>query len=249
MKENKTVLVGMSGGIDSSVAAFLLQKEGYKVEGIYFQLHEDGDDGSVSQKKAEIAAKKIDIPLKKLDCKKIFKDIIISDFIKKYENGLTPNPCVLCNEKIKFNLMLDYAVKNNITFIATGHYAQLTKKGDNVYFIRRGFDTKKDQSYFLYRLNNDVLSRTLFPLGGYLKEDVQVLAQNIGFNVSTLQESQEICFINDNNYRKFIGNTENRLESKKNNPGYFFNISVDILGEHKDWQIIQLARGEKQVFH
>ncbi|MFW6149081.1 MAG: tRNA 2-thiouridine(34) synthase MnmA [Atribacterota bacterium] len=242
MKQNINVLVAMSGGIDSSVAAFLLKKLGYQVHGIYFQLINDknykgkknlGQEAhgsySGSQRVQEIA-EKLNIPFRIIDYRKEFKETIIDDFISKYQNGITPNPCIICNEKVKFNLLFEYAKNNDMQLISTGHYVQTEKSvnGDE-YLLRRGLDIKKDQSYFLYRLNQKILSRSIFPLGKQTKRNTEKIAREIGLIPFRIKESQEICFIYGNNYRQLI----ETKQGKGTKSGYFLDTSGNILGKHK----------------
>lgn len=236
----------MSGGVDSSIAAYLLQKRGYLVEGIYFQLSNENEvkstkKGTLSENntgsnrqtdshRARVIANKLEIPFQVIDCGKEFKKIVINDFIKKYQLGITPNPCIVCNEKIKFKLLFYHARKMNIQFIATGHYARIEKdRKRNIHILKRGLDKKKEQSYFLYRLNQEILSKTIFPLGELTKKTVETMAKDTGLEILHAKESQEICFVSSNNYRKLI-ESQSKGEDRK---GYFLDTSGNILGRHK----------------
>ena len=244
MKNNKSILVAMSGGIDSNTAAFLLKESGYQVTGIYFHLVNDDccdyDFGKeISNKKyfydshiAREVADKLNIKLLEVDYKEAFSRIVIRDFVRKYKSGITPNPCVLCNEKIKFPLLIEHAANNGIKYIATGHYSRIEfNSALNKCVLKRGVDRKKDQSYFLYRLGHDTLPRTIFPLGELTKKNVENIASRAGLKSSKAKESQEICFISGNNYRKLI---EDRVyQQEKKQTGYFVDTSGNVLGIHK----------------
>lgn len=240
MKQDKSVLVAISGGIDSSVAAFLLKNKGFQVKGIFFQLIDEDNiknfkskhhpDFFTGEQRAELAAKKLEIPLYKIDYRKQFREIVINDFINKYQKGITPNPCILCNKEIKFSLLLDYALKKDIQSIATGHYVRVQRDGyRGKYLLKRGLDPKKEQSYFLYRITQDILSKSVFPLGNLTKIDVEKMALEIGLASFSVKESQEICFITGKNYRKMMPYEGER----KNQTGYFVDTSGNILGKHK----------------
>ncbi len=243
MEKKHSVMIAMSGGIDSSVTAFLLKEDGYQVTGIYFSLIDDDKEfekkenngqcrWNCGRQRARITAHKLNIPLFEIDYREKFKEIIIKDFIAKYRSGITPNPCILCNERVKFRLLLDQAIKNNIDFIATGHYVRVEKRHDSDnYILKRGLDRKKDQSYFLYRLKKDVLSKCIFPLGKLQKEDVEKIASELGLEPSNIKESQEICFIQDNDYRDFI--KQNDVSGIDNKEGNFVDLSGKTLGKHK----------------
>ena len=246
MKKNRNVLVAMSGGIDSSVAAFLLQKMGYNIEGIYFQLIDENEievprkdtkgqvrsglNNQTDSNLAKVIANKLKIHFQVIDYRKEFEKIVINNFIKKYRLGMTPNPCIVCNEKIKFKLLSYYAKKMNIHFISTGHYARIEKDSSrNIQILKRGLDIRKEQSYFLYRLDQEILSKTIFPLGNLTKKAVEKMAEDNGLKQFHMRESQEICFVNHNNYRQLI---ESRA-AEEDEKGYFVDKSGNILGRHK----------------
>ena len=229
MKQNK-VLVGLSGGVDSAVSCALLKKKGYAVSAAFLCFW----DGEGRTKKALVDAKKVcavlDIPLEIIDLSSIFKKTVIKYFIDEYAKGKTPNPCVFCNEKMKFKLLLSTAEKKGIKMVATGHYAKIKKSkiGDAVVCkLFPAVDQKKDQSYFLYRLGQEVLSRTVFPLGGYKKEEVRELAKKFGLPVFDKGDSQDVCFMANGNLEEFL---RKKINLKK---GKIINTEGHVLGEHK----------------
>lgn len=240
MEKANSVLVALSGGVDSSIAAFLLKEKGFEVAGIYFHLidkeqypkslNSNQHDYFNNEERVQIIAQKLNIPLYKVDYREDFRKIIILDFVEQYQKGLTPNPCVYCNEKVKFKLLLEYALKNKIESIATGHYAKVElDRKQNKYLLKRGGDRKKEQSYFLYRLSESILAQCIFPLGNLSKKDTEKIAQEIGLTDYILKESQEICFIPGNDYRHLIS----YVGKIKNQAGYFLDSKGNILGKHK----------------
>jgi len=191
----KNVLIGLSGGVDSTVAAAILQEEGYHVEGFYIK---NGFPGK-SEPAARSAADKLNIPLHIEDMTDLFRREIVSYFFREYVRGRTPNPCVICNKQIKFFSLMKMAEQCGFDYIATGHYARIANLGEeNGYRIQRGIDTKKDQSYFLSRLGQRELKRIIFPHGNSTKHEVKEKADAIGFSSLAKSESQEICFIQGN---------------------------------------------------
>lgn len=222
----KKVVVAMSGGVDSSVAAALLKEEGYEVLGVTM-CHYDGDKNleAVHQ-----IAQKLGISWYILDFTKEFKRLVIDYFCKEYLAGRTPNPCVICNLKIKFGLLLKKAKSLGADYIATGHYAiNEYEQKINRFQLKRGVDGSKDQSYFLYRLNQDILPYVLFPLGRFKKSQSRELAKKFGLKNYKKEESQEICFIREGDYRKFL--RQNISGSIKQ--GKFIDNSGNILGIHQ----------------
>ena len=213
------VIVGMSGGVDSSIAAYLLKREGYEVIGAYFKML-DEDKG---YEEAQNIALQLNIPLIKIDIRKDFKNEIIKDFISQYKGGFTPNPCVKCNEKMKFGLAFDKArdIVGN-AFFATGHYA-IIEKNDRMH-LKKAKDGVKDQSYMLWRLKQNQLKKTLFPLGTFTKKDIYKIAGETGLKIPQ-KESQDICFINGK-LRSFL---KKYLKEKR---GEIVDVSGTILGEH-----------------
>lgn len=198
------VLVGMSGGVDSSMAACLLKEAGYEVEGLSLVLRKAEEETAVED--AARTAAYIGIPHTTLDIRKAFREKVIEPFVGSYTEGLTPNPCIFCNRHIKFPFLLKEAGKRGAEFIATGHYAKIEHprypQGGSV--LKKGVDTKKDQSYVLYALGQNVLERLMLPLGDYTKKDVRAKAKELGLPASERPESREICFIKDRDYAGFI---------------------------------------------
>lgn len=191
--KNKKVVVAMSGGIDSSVAAALLQRAGFEVIGVFMKLV-DVPRFREGKKVARKVAKNLKIPFLVLDLRKEFQKRIINEFLKEYRAGRTPNPCIVCNKEIKFGLLLEKVLALNADYVATGHYARLQKKKDDIHLLK-GKDKEKDQSYFLWQLNQKQLKRILFPVGNYTKGQVRKLAKKFKLPIFEIPESQEICFI------------------------------------------------------
>lgn len=197
---NKKAIVGMSGGIDSSVVAILLQEAGYEVEGVYMKLHDKPNYHEANFAKVEQVASNLGIKAHFLDLSKEFKKEVYDYFVSSYKEGLTPNPCIACNKNIKFGKMFEFAKSRRADFVATGHYVRCDGRA-----IYEGVDKTKDQSYFLAQINKDVLPNILFPLGEWVKEDVKEYAKNYDFlsHISSSGESLEICFV-ENTYLEVL---------------------------------------------
>jgi len=192
----------MSGGVDSSVTAALLQKQGYAVEGVTLKLTTGlcCDIGS-----AQAVCGHLNIPHRMIDAQAEFSRDIISDFISEYRHGRTPNPCIKCNDLVKFHLLLHHARANGFDYLATGHYARIEYDPATARsLLKKGVDEQKDQSYFLYRLTQDQMTGVLFPLGGMLKTEVKTRARDLKLPAAGRPESQEICFVPNNDYRSFL---------------------------------------------
>ena len=234
-----TVLLGMSGGVDSSVAAALLVRQGYDVHGVTLQVWEHEDDTVAVSKRweergcckvgiARYVAQTLKIPHEVVDTRETFRAGVIDDFVAGYLDGTTPNPCVRCNERVKLRSLVELADKRGINFVATGHYVRISES-EGTPTLRRAADPKKDQSYFLYRLRQSWLSRILFPVGGMQKKDVWMEAEGLGLPMDELKESQEICFVSHGDYRTFI--EQEAPDAKK--PGAFVDDEGRYLGEHE----------------
>ena len=240
------VIVGMSGGVDSSVAAYLLREKGYEVEGLSFILWEKrrkADFGTCCSlqavEEAAKTAKYIGIPHRIADVKNNFVENVIEPFVNAYAAGLTPNPCILCNRFIKFPLLIKEAGKRNAEFIATGHYARVEpapgteqkaqSKNNLLTLLKKGVDPRKDQSYFLYILNQEKLKKLLLPLGHYRKDEVREIAKDLKLPAVKRAESQEVCFVEDRNYFKFI----EKLSPLAGKPGPILDMTEKVIGTHK----------------
>jgi tRNA-specific 2-thiouridylase len=211
-KGTARVAVAMSGGVDSSVAAALLREQGHEVFGITMRVwnpstlpaEQGGDPSSDHVTDARRVAEQLGIPLHVVDFQEEFRRLVIDDFVGEYFHGRTPNPCVRCNRTVKFGLLLDKARELGADFLATGHYARIERGDDGFFHLLKGEDPRKDQSYFLFALTQEQLSRSLFPLGGLTKPEVRDIASRIGLRVAEKGESQEICFIPDDDYVRFL---------------------------------------------
>jgi tRNA-uridine 2-sulfurtransferase len=202
------VVVGMSGGVDSSVAAWLLKEQGYDVLGLFMKNWEDDDTDEYCTSREDLVdavsvAELIGIEIEAVNFSAEYRERVFAGFLAEYQAGRTPNPDVLCNAEIKFKAFLDHALQLGADRIATGHYAQVRER-DGAFELLKAVDGSKDQSYFLYRLNQAQLSRTLFPLGTMLKRDVRALAQRIGLPNHAKRDSTGICFIGERPFREFL---------------------------------------------
>ncbi len=222
------IAVAMSGGVDSAVAALLLKNEGYEVIGLTAEIL-PSDINSVNKTKyAKIAAAKLKIPHYVVDLKKLFEKKVIANFCQEYEKGKTPNPCIRCNKYIKFGALLKKAKELGAGCIATGHYVKIEYNQEKKrYLLKKGIDSKKDQSYFLWTLSQEQLKHTLFPLGNYRKKEVKEIAKKM--NLPVKEESQEICFIPDNKYGRFIKSHS----FEPTIPGPIIDRKGNILGKHR----------------
>lgn len=202
----KKVVVGLSGGVDSSVAAYLLKKQGYEVLGVTMCVlpkeHKELEDAMVRDAKA--VAEKIGIAYEAIDMRAHFKEQIMDYFVEEYKKGRTPNPCVMCNRYVKWEAILSYGREHGADYIATGHYARIERLPNGRYSVRNSVTAKKDQTYVLFQLTQEQLAKTLMPVGGYTKEEIRRIAEEAGIPVADKKDSQEICFIPDKDYVGFI---------------------------------------------
>ena len=247
MKER--VVIAMSGGVDSSVAAAILKEEGYDVVGVSMQLWDYSsaeDKGGATEgsccstedlEDARRVADKIDIPFYVLNMQDAFTTEVVDYFVESYLKGETPNPCTKCNQELKFKTLLRKAKELDAKYLATGHYARIVspEKDGEPYRLLKGIDQSKDQSYFLFTMNQDELSSVLFPLGGLTKEEVRVKARELGLRTAEKQESQEICFITDGRYGDFIADEAGLKAGGKAHMeagGDILDSSGTVLGRH-----------------
>ncbi len=251
------VVVGMSGGVDSSVAAYLLQKQGYDVIGVTMQIWQDEDVCSMEEnggccglsavEDARRVASVLDIPYYVMNFKREFKENVIDYFVGEYLQARTPNPCIACNRYVKWESLLKRSLDIGATYIATGHYASIEKLPNGRYTIKKSVTQAKDQTYALYNLTQHQLSHTLMPVGAYVKDEIREIARDRKLPIANKPDSQEICFVPDNDYAGFI---TDYLEEKKRKavkegenvplnkftgmtPGNYINTAGEIIGRHR----------------
>ena len=237
----KHVFVAMSGGVDSSVAAVLLQQAGYRLSGVNLRMFRAEDSWGVQRdaEDAGLVAQRMGFPFHVLDFAPIFRERVICNFIEEYQRGRTPNPCVECNRNVKFGALLERAREMGADYLATGHYAQVDyDESSGRYLLKRGADRSKDQSYFLYMLTQDQLAHILFPLGGLRKDEVRCIAEEHGLVNAKKRDSQDICFVPNGKYADFIERTTGEISP----PGPYLDEEGRVLGQHKG--LIRYTRGQ-----
>ena len=238
MKNKKRVIIAMSGGVDSSVAAALLKKQGFDVIGIFMKLWAEDSDELTSVKEnvccsveaataARAVAQKLDIPFYVVNFAQEFKKMVVDYYVSEYENGRTPNPCVICNRDIKGEILFNKVLELEGDYLATGHYARIEKNKDQ-YHLFQGKDKNKDQTYFLWALTHEKLAKILFSVGHLTKPEVRKLAEKLGLPTAQRRESQGICFIPDRNVGGFL----RRHAKKLTKPGPIMDITGKEIGTH-----------------
>ena len=236
---SKKVVVGMSGGVDSSVAAWLLKKQGYDVVGVTMQIWQDEDEfvqeenggccGLSAVDDARRVAMDLGIPYYVMNFKEEFRKNVMDYFVGEYVEGRTPNPCIACNRYVKWESLLRRSMAIGADYIATGHYAQIDRLPGGRYSLKTSVTASKDQTYALYNLTQDQLSHTLMPVGSYHKEEIRDMAERLGLPVAHKPDSQEICFIPDHDYASFI----EEYTGRELPPGNFVDLDGNVLGRHR----------------
>lgn len=234
------VVVGMSGGVDSSVAALLLKEQGYEVVGVTMQIWQDSDVCQVEEnggccglsavEDARRVAQKLDIPYYVMNFKKEFKENVMDYFVEEYLRGHTPNPCIACNRYVKWESLLKRSMEIGADYIATGHYARIEQLKNGRFALRNSVTAAKDQTYALYNLTQFQLSHTLMPVGEYEKPEIRKMAEAAGLPIANKPDSQEICFVPDNDYAGFI---EREAGERVPGEGNFVTKDGTVLGKHK----------------
>ena len=232
----RKVLIAMSGGVDSSAAACIMQEKGFDCIGVTMRLHDPLDDAA----DARAVAKKLNIPFFHLDCSTQFQELVMDPFVQSYEDGFTPNPCIRCNRYLKFGLLLDKALEMGCDYIVTGHYCRIEQAASGRYLLYKADDPSKDQSYFLYSLTQHQLAHTLFPLADLSKEQARSIAQDNGLLNARKRDSQDICFVPDGDYFQFM----RQYTGKKYTSGSFLDENGNIVGRHQN--AVAYTRGQRK---
>ncbi len=250
MREQKTVVVGMSGGVDSSVAAYLLKEQGYRVIGVTMQIWQDEEQAVMEQEggccglsaveDARRVAQVLDIPYYVMNFKNEFQANVIDYFIREYQAGRTPNPCIACNRYVKWESLLKRSLEIGADYIATGHYAKICHLESGRYAIANSVTAKKDQTYALYNLTQEQLARTLMPVGAYEKDRIREIAEEAGLPVAKKPDSMEICFVPDGDYAAYI----EKATGVTSEPGDFVDTQGRVIGRHRG--IIHYTVGQRK---
>jgi len=242
---SRRVVVGMSGGVDSSVAAWLLKEQGWEVIGVTMKLWpqdcmsraEDKCCGPQAIADARSVAHALGVPHYVIDEAVPFERLVIDYFAEEYKAGRTPNPCVMCNEKLKFGNLWDKATAIGAAYIATGHYAIVEHPTEGSPILRKGLDPKKDQSYFLFSLREGQLARALFPLGSLTKEEIRGIARKLGLKVADKEDSQEICFVPGKDYKAFLRDRGETFQA-----GGFYDLQGNRIGDHDGIELFTIGQ-------
>ncbi len=237
---SKRVVVGMSGGVDSSVAAYLLKKQGYEVTGVTMQIWQDEDAAAAAENggccglsavdDARRAAQMLDIPYYVMNFREDFKKYVIDYFVEEYLNGRTPNPCNACNRYVKWESLLRRSLQIGADYIATGHYARVEQLANGRYAVKNSVTAAKDQTYALYALTQEQLARTLMPIGDYTKDEIRRIAAEAGLPVAHKPDSQDICFVPDGDYAAFL---DREAGNRVPDSGNFVSMDGEVLGRHR----------------
>ncbi len=237
---SKSVVLGMSGGVDSSVAAAVLKDAGFNVIGIFMKNWEEVDEHGVCNASKEFedvvkVCQQLDIPYHSIEFVKEYQDLVFKNFLEEYQKGNTPNPDILCNKEIKFKVFYEQALAFGADYFATGHYAQNPIR-DNKTALVKAKDLNKDQTYFLYAIKEDVLKKVLFPIGDLLKPDLRIMASKLNLATKDKKDSTGICFIGERNFRNFLSGY------LKDCPGNFSTLNGDVVGKHRGVQFYTIGQ-------